>query len=139
MRAQRGELLPIVTAVVGAKERCIFNPGVNEIGVGRGRLEMPDARKLPRMRRAVVPQVRAGSAVVCELISDRRPGAAAVIGALNDLAEPTGSLRCVEPVGVGGRAFDVIDFPAGKIRTAYLPRLTLAVGFKDERAFARSN
>ena len=55
------------------------------------------------MRRAVVPLVGPGHAVVGELVAHRCPGLAAVVGALDQLAEParwTATRRC----GSGPRA-----------------------------------
>src|ERR1043165_10180204 len=102
---------------------------------------MPDAFELPRMRRAVVELMRgerfAGflGSVVNEFvaIADRRavfvhggqagrrsrlkPRLAAVVGALNDLSEPAAGLGRIEAVRIRGRAFDVIDFLAGEVRS----------------------
>src|SRR5580692_9004921 len=91
------------------------------------------------MRRAVVPLMSAGNCGVVEFVADRFPCFAAVIGALNQLAEPPGGLRRVDPVGVYGRAFEVIHFPAGKVRAADVPLLALAVRRQDERALARAD
>ena len=87
------------------------------------------------MLRAVVPLVRAGRPVVFELIADCFPGLPAVIGALDDLAEPTAGLRRVDAVWLGGRAFEVINFPTRKMRAADIPLLALAIGSQNERAF----
>jgi hypothetical protein len=38
-------------------------------------------------------------ALVPELVPDRLPGLTAVVGALDELAEPPGGLRYVDPVG----------------------------------------
>ncbi|MEJ7742261.1 MAG: hypothetical protein WKF73_06760 [Nocardioidaceae bacterium] len=54
---------------------------------------MPDAGELPGVRRSVVPLVGAGDAVVVELVADRRPRRAAVVGALDQLPEPAARLR----------------------------------------------
>ena len=64
------------------------------------------------------------------------PGFAAVVGALNDLAEPAAGLRGVDAVRIDGRALEVVDLPAGEVRAADVPLLALAVGGEDERAFA---
>ena len=88
------------------------------------------------MLRAVVPLVRAGDAVVDELVADRLPGLAAVVGALDHLPEPAAGLRRIEPVRVNGRAFEVIDLPARKVRAADVPLLALAVRGQDERALS---
>ena len=73
------------------------------------------------MRRAVVPLVRAGRAVVDELVADRLPRLAAVVRSLNQLAEPAGALRRVEAVRIGGRAFEVVHLPAAEERAAARP------------------
>ena len=119
--AQAGELLPGLPAVGRAEQRGVFDAGVDGVGIGQRRFEMPDALELPRVRRAVVPLVRAGHAVVGEFVAHRLPGLAAVVGALDLLPEPAAGLRGVEPVRVGRRAFDVIDLPAGEMRAADFP------------------
>src|SRR5690349_24237311 len=42
--------------------------------------------------------VRAGLALVTEVVADRLPAGAAVVGSLNQLAEPAVGLRRVQPV-----------------------------------------
>ena len=96
--AQSGQLLPRLSAVGRAEQGGVFNAGVDRVRIGQRRFEMPDALELPGMRRAVVPLVRAGNAVVCELVADRLPGLAAVVGALDDLSEPAAGLRRIQPV-----------------------------------------
>src|SRR5712691_702279 len=111
---------------------------------------MPDALELPRMLRAVVPLMRAGHAIVNELValglghSIRgrgrlaggcpwlRPGLAAIIGALNDLPKPRAGLRRVKPVRINRRPLDVINFPAGKMRPIDLPSFALAIRCQNE-------
>ena len=80
-----------------------------------------------------------GDAVVGELVADRLPGLAAVVGALDQLPEPAAGLRGVDAVGIGGRALEVVDLPAGKVRAADVPLLALAVGGQDEGALARAD
>jgi hypothetical protein len=133
--AQAGELGPGCAAVGGAEERGVFHAGVAGVGVGERGLKVPDALELPRMRGAVVPLVRAGGAVVGELVVDGSPGDAAVVGALNLLAEPAGGLRGVDAVGVGGRALEVVHLPAGEVRLRDLPVLALGVSGEDEGTF----
>ena len=58
---------------VGAEQRRVFDAGVDRIRIRQRRLEVPDALELPRVRRAVVPLVRAGHAVVGELVAHRLP------------------------------------------------------------------
>src|SRR5208282_6859158 len=110
---------------------------------------MPDTLEFPRMLRAVIPLVRADLAGVREFVAfafghafrafqflwtaaGRVPGLAAVIGTLDDLAEPAARLRGIDAVGVCGRAFDVINFPARKMRAADLPIPAFAIGSQDE-------
>ena len=88
MAAQSREFLPASPAVGRTKERGVFDARVDDVGIGQRRLEMPDARELPRVRRAVVPAMRARHAVVDELVADRLPRRSAVVGALDDLSEP---------------------------------------------------
>src|SRR6266446_1320820 len=119
---------------------------------------MPDAFKLPRMLRAVVPLMScyrfAGfrGGVVNEFValgfghavgSGGRlargcarlyPSLAAVIGALNDLSEPGAGLRRIQPVRINRRPFDVINLPARKMRPVNFPVFALAVRCQDERA-----
>src|SRR6267143_1877230 len=97
---------------------------------------MPDPLELPGMLRAVVPLVCAGDALIGEFIPDRFPRFAAVFGALNHLTEPTAGLRCINPVRIDGRTFEVIDFPTRKVRAINLPFFALAVRGQDERALA---
>ena len=86
--AQPGQLLPGLAAVGRAEQGRVLDAGVDRVRIGQRRLEMPDALELPGMRRAVVPLVRAGHAVVDELVADRLPGLAAVVRALDQLPEP---------------------------------------------------
>src|SRR6058998_2176704 len=112
------------------------------------------------MLRAVVPLVRrerfagGGRRVVDELVAlagghlarlghhstaRRLPRLAAVAGALDDLSKPSAGLRRVQPIRVGGRALQMIDLPAGKVRSAHAPLLTLAVRRQDERPLPRAD
>src|ERR1035438_9080120 len=97
---------------------------------------MPDALEFPRMLSAVVPLVRAGDTVVFKFVANGLPGFTAVVGALNQLAEPAAALRCVQAVGVGRRTFEMENFPSGEVRPGDLPIFTLAIGSEKERAFA---
>src|SRR4051794_2779414 len=118
---------------------------------------MPHALKFPRMRRAVIPHVRAGIADVDELVAlslghaagrGRRlaglgaglfPGFAAVVGTLNNLPKPTARLRGVDAIGIGGRALHVINLPAGKVRAGDVPSLPLCVRGEDKCTLARAD
>ena len=131
--AQPGQLLPGLPAVGGAEQGGIFHAGINRVGIVRRRLKMPDAVELPRMRRAVVPLVRAGHALVHELVADRLPGLAAIVGALDDLPKPAAGLRGVEAVGFDGRAFQMVNLPAAEDAgrsTCQVSRLPSAVRMK---------
>ena len=137
--AQAGEFLPGLPAVGRAKQRGVFHAGVNRVGIGQRRLQMPDALELPGVRRAVIPLVRAGNAVVDELVAHRLPRLAAVVGALDQLPEPTAGLRRIEAIRIDRRTLDVVDFPAAKVRAGDVPLFALAIGREDECAFARAD
>src|SRR5687767_14196657 len=77
--AQARHLVPVLTAVCRAKQRGILDAGINGVRIGQRRFQMPDTLELPRMRRAVVPLMRAGDAVIDKLVADSLPGLAAVI------------------------------------------------------------
>src|SRR5208283_1453115 len=112
--------------------------------------DMPHAFELPRMLRAVIPLVRAHLARIHEFVAlafghalrafqlrraaaGRVPGFSAIIGTLDDLAEPTARLRRVNPVRVRGRTFDMVNFPTREMRAADFPFLALAIRSKNER------
>ena len=137
--AQPGKLLPRLPAVGRAEQGGVFHPGVDRVRIGQRRFEMPDALELPGVRRAVVPLVRAGDAVVHELVAHRLPRLAAVVGALDQLPEPAAGLRRIQPIRVGGRSLEVVDLPARKVGAADVPPFALAVRRQDERALACAN
>src|SRR3977135_4122806 len=60
------------------------------------------------------------------------PGFAAIVGALNDLPEPSASLRSVDARRLNQRAFQVVHFPAREVRTTDIPFLALAIRCKNE-------
>src|SRR5215813_1864586 len=114
---------------------------------------MPNTLELPWMLRAVVPLMRARDSVVDEFVtlglrhtigalqffgaaSGRAPFFAAVVRALNDLAEPSAGLRRVNAVWISRRSFHVINFPACKMGTADFPSSARAVSCQDERSFS---
>ena len=134
MLAQPGQFLPVRAAVCGLEQRRILHAGVHRLRVRERRLQMPHPLELPRMRRAVVPLVRAGHALVSELVAHRRPRRAAIVTALNDLPKPRIRLRSIEPVGVNGRAFQVVDLPSRKERPADLPVFPRPIGTQHKRA-----
>src|SRR6516164_930103 len=99
---------------------------------------MPHALELPRMLRAIVELMRRerlaslGRHVVRELValalrhppggfgfalwrSGLEPSFAAIVGALDDLAEPSAGLRGVDAVRIGGRPLEMVEFPSCKM------------------------
>ena len=137
--AQARKLVPALPAVGRAEQRRVFDSGVDRVGIGQRRFEMPDAGELPGVLRAVVPLVRAGDAVVDELVADRLPGLAAVVGALHRLPEPTAGLRGIEPVRIDRRALEVVHLPAREVGTADVPPFALLIRCQHERALARTD
>ena len=161
--AQAGQLVPGLAAVGRAKDRRVFDAGVDRVRIGERRLQVPDALELPRVLRAVVPLVRrerlAGfrRRVVDELVAlalghavgrrgrlaGRRarlvPRFAAVVGALNDLPEPAAGLRGVDAVRIDAANPSGDRSPsrrnAGRRRSTF----ALAVGRENERALARAD
>ena len=97
---------------------------------------MPDPGELPGMRRAVVPLVGAGLALVPEVVAHGVPRPPAVVGPLDDLPEPAARLRGVEPVGIGRRPLHVVHLPAPEVGPVHVPVLAGPVGREDERPFA---
>ncbi len=130
--AQSGELLPCLPAIGGLEECGVFHPGVDRVGIGQRRLEMPDPLELPGMLGAVVPLVGPRVAVICEFVADRFPGFAAIVGALDGLPEPAAGLRCIDPVRINGRALEMVNLPTREMRAADIPlvRLPSAVRMK---------
>src|SRR5207248_8563846 len=126
---------PGLPAVARLEQRGVLDAGIDGVGIARRGLQMPDPRELPRMRRAVIPLVRARRALVAELVADRLPGPAAVVRALDQLPEPRRGLRRVQPVRVGRRTGDVVDLPATEVRPGHVPVASLAVRAEDESAF----
>src|SRR5581483_12067723 len=74
-----------------------------------------------------------------ELIPDRRPRPAAVVGALDDLAEPARALRRPDAVRRRRRALHVVDLPPAEERAGDAPPLARAVRFEDERPLPRAD
>ncbi len=161
--AQPGKFLPVLPAIGRAEQGGVFHSGINRVRIAERRLDMPDALELPRMLRAVIPLMSGKrfpgwcGGVVYELVAlgfrrSRRlsglfarrcsrlyPSLAAVIGALNNLPKPATGLGRIQPIRVHGRALEVIDFPARKMRAADVPLLALSVRCQDESALACAN
>src|SRR5215467_9844812 len=57
MVAQAGELTPRLPAVRRPEHRRVLDAGVDRVGIGERRLEVPDPRELEGPLRAVVPEV----------------------------------------------------------------------------------
>src|ERR1044072_4588054 len=117
---------------------------------------MPDAFELPRVLSVFIKLMRgdrfAGflGSVVNEFIalarwhtllvhcwqagrrSRLKPGLGTVVRALNDLAEPAAGLRRVDAVRIRGRAFDVVDLPAGEVRATHVPIFTFSIRSQNE-------
>src|ERR1700683_2386665 len=98
---------------------------------------MPHSLEFPRVRRAVVPLVRAGDSFIYELVAHRLPSFATVVGALHDLSGPAARLRRVNPIRISGRSLEVVHLPAGKVWAANIPLLAFAVSRQDERTLLR--
>src|SRR5580704_13102163 len=113
---------------------------------------MPNALELPRMLGAVIPLMGARDSVVNKLValtfrhairtfqflgfaSGRVPSFSAVIGALNDLAEPPTGLRCVDAVRIDRRTLHMINLPTRKMRPTHLPSFARTIRCQDERTF----
>src|SRR5262249_29433323 len=120
-----------------AEERGVLDAGVNRVRIGQRGLEVPDPFELPGVRRAVVPLMRAGHALVDKLVVDGLPGLAAVVRTLDLLPEPAARLRRVDAVGIDRRSLEVIQLPAAEERPADVPALALAVRGEDEGPLAR--
>lgn len=114
MTAQTRKFMPGLPAIGGAEHRGVFHSSVDSIGIGERRLQMPNAFELPRMRRAIVPLVRARHAVVGELVIYRSPRLAAIVRTLHKLPKPATALRRINAVGVNRRALQVVQFKPGK-------------------------
>src|SRR6058998_3617827 len=98
---------------------------------------MPDPLELEGARCAVVPLMRARLALVDELVVERLPGLAAVTGPLDYLPVPSGGLRRVDAVRIGGGSFEVVNVPSGEMGSVDIPGSALFVRRQDERTLVR--
>ncbi len=137
MAAQPGQFVPCLSAVSRAEQRGVFNSSVDGVRIGERRFEMPGSLKLPRAGRAVVPLVSAGDAVIHEFVAHCLPSLATIIGALNQLPEPTAVLRRIEPIQVCWRSLEMVDLPAGKVGAGDLPPFARRIRSQNECALAR--
>src|SRR5206468_3683074 len=155
--AQARQLMPRFAAIGRAEQRCVFDSGVNGVGIAQRWFEMPHSLELPRMLRAVVPLVSAGNTVVDELITfglwhsvssgcrlagrctRLHPRLAAIIRALDDLPKPRAALRRIQPVRINRRTFDVVNLPTRKVRATNIPSFALAVRCQHECALPCAN
>src|SRR6266850_273003 len=112
MAAESGKLLPRLSSICCAKDRGVFHPGVYGIRIAERWFKVPDPLEFPRVRRAVVPLVSAGNAVVNKFVTYRLPRLAPVIRALDLLPKPAAGLRRIYPVRISGRALQMVDLPA---------------------------
>src|SRR5690348_18314517 len=83
--------------------------------------------------------MRAGDAVVRELLTDWFPSSTAVLRALDQLPEPAGGLRRINTIWINGRSLHVINFPAREVGTVNVPLFPLAVRSQNECALASAN
>src|SRR5262245_19828792 len=100
---------------------------------------MPYTLELPRVRRAVVPLMRSGYAVVDELVVHGLPRLAAIVGTLHQLSEPAAALGRVNPIWISRRSLQVVHLPTCKERPADVPLLAFAIGREDKCALLRAN
>ena len=83
--------------------------------------------------------MRARLAGVGELVADRRPRLAAVVGTVDDLAEPIAGLRGVDALGLGRRPLQLLALLPPDVRPIDVPVLALVVRRQDKRALACAN
>src|SRR5882762_3054040 len=139
MASESGKLQPRLSPI-GCAEYCgVFHPGVYGIRISQRWFKMPDSFELPRVRRAVVPLMSAGNAVVNKFVTYRLPSLAPVIRALDLLPKPAAGLRCIQPVRISGRALQMVDLPAPKKRPINVPPLSFPIRRQDESARPRAH
>src|SRR5207247_2686165 len=98
--AQAGHLGPSRASVTGGEQRRVLDARIDHLGVTQRGLDVPNALELPRVRRAVVPGMRARGAFVLEVVAGGFPGLAPVVGPWQHLTEPPARFRALEPFGV---------------------------------------
>src|SRR5947209_4206285 len=130
LRAQSAvDRLPILPAIVGAEgaRRRDGNPNPLRIaGIENDGVQTQAARaRLPFRASAMAAQA-----------GEFLPVLSAVGRTLNQLSKPAARLRRVNAIGISGRSFEVIHFPACKMRAANIPFFALAVRGQNERALA---
>src|SRR6266496_4122349 len=118
MLAQSGEFAPGLASIRGAEQSGVLNSRIDGIGIGQRGFQMPDSFELPRMRRAIVPLMRARYAVIFKLVTHRFPGLASVVRTLDHLSGPAARLGGIQSIRISGRSFDVVELPAREVRTA---------------------
>src|SRR5579863_6593560 len=99
---------------------------------------MPDSLKRPWVRGSVVPKVSAWISLVGEFVPDGNECFAAVVGALDLLAEPSAGLRNIKPIRINRRTFEVINLPPAEMWALDVPMFTLCVGTQDESPLPRT-
>src|ERR1700716_4607547 len=109
VQAHPRELVPGPATVHRAEQGGVLHSGVDGVRVGQRGFEMPYPSELPGMLRSVVPLLSARDPVVREFVSDRLPGRATVLGALNGLPEPAPRLGRIQPIRINRRGLAVID------------------------------
>src|SRR5947208_14709742 len=138
MIAKPRQLLPCLASVDGTEERRVLDAGEDRVRVSQRRLQVPDARELPGVLRAVVPLMLAGNAVVGELIADRFPRLRTVVRALHYLPVPTSGLRRVNPVRIARPHLQVVDLPAREQLASDVPFVPLSIQYQYEYALSHT-
>src|SRR5258706_10045103 len=137
--AESGKLQPRLSPI-GCAEYCgICHPGVNGIRIAERWFKVPDPLEFPRVRRAVVPLVSAGNAVVNKFVTYRLPRLAPVIRALDLLPKPAAGLRRIQPVGINAPAFHMVNLPTSNEWAADIPPLPFPIRRQDESALPRTH
>jgi hypothetical protein len=65
------------------------------------------------------------------------PGFASIVGALDELAEPSAGLRCINTIGIGRRSLEMIELKTREVRSAHIPFITFSIGRQDKGSFVR--